>query len=107
MFGPGVHIHGGNHKIYEIGRYLKDASPKEIGEDGEIIIDDDCWIGACAIILKGVHIGQGSIIGAGAIVTKDIPPYSIYVGSTTPTIRQRFSQEEVQEHERLLKKYYE
>lgn len=46
----------------------------------EILIEDDVWIGSHAIILPGVNIGQGSIIGAGAVITKDIPPYSIVVG---------------------------
>ena len=45
-----------------------------------VVIDDDVWIGTAAIILQGVHIGRGSIIGAGAVVTRDIPPFSIAVG---------------------------
>ena len=49
---------------------------------GDIIIDDDVWIGQRAIILSGVHVGQGAIIAAGAVVTKDIPPYSVWGGGT-------------------------
>jgi acetyltransferase-like isoleucine patch superfamily enzyme len=45
-----------------------------------VVIEDDVWIGCRALILKGVHIGKGAIIGAGAIVTKDVPPLAI-VGS--------------------------
>ena len=45
-----------------------------------VIIDDDVWIGTAAVILQGVRIGRGSIIGAGAVVTRDIPPFSIAVG---------------------------
>lgn len=45
-----------------------------------VIIDNDVWIGTAAIILQGVHIGRGSIIGAGAVVTRNIPPFSIAVG---------------------------
>lgn len=45
-----------------------------------IHIEDDCWIGANAVILPGVTIGRGSTIGAGAIVSRDVPPYSIAVG---------------------------
>ncbi|MDM9382282.1 acyltransferase [Chlorogloeopsis sp. ULAP01] len=45
-----------------------------------IVIEDDCWIGIGVRILDGITIGQGSVIGAGAVVTKDIPPYSIAVG---------------------------
>ncbi|HOA81763.1 MAG TPA: DapH/DapD/GlmU-related protein, partial [Defluviitaleaceae bacterium] len=46
----------------------------------EIVIEDDAWIGAGAIILPGVRIGRGAVIGAGAVVTRDIPEYSIAVG---------------------------
>lgn len=53
----------------------------------EIIIKDNVWIGMNVIILKGVTIGEGSIIGAGSIVTKDIPPYSIAVGSPAKVIK--------------------
>lgn len=45
-----------------------------------VIIEDDVWIGTGAVILQGVYIGRGSIIGAGAVVTKSIPPYSIALG---------------------------
>ncbi|KAJ5874915.1 uncharacterized protein N7529_003345 [Penicillium soppii] len=46
-----------------------------------IFIEDDCWIGSNVIILPGVTIGQGSTIGAGSVVTKDIPPFSVAVGT--------------------------
>ncbi len=104
MFGPGVHIHGGNHKIREIGKLMKQASEKCCGEDGEIVVEDDCWIGANAIILTGVKIGKGSVIGAGSIVTKDIPAYSIYTGIPSVKLRSRFTEEEMKEHLELLEK---
>lgn len=103
MFGPGVHIHGGNHRFHEIGKYMKDISSKAQGDDGKIIIEDDCWIGANAIILSNVTIGKGSIVGAGSIVTKNIPPYSIYTGSPEKKLRKRFNDEEVIKHEKLIK----
>ncbi|KAJ5495514.1 acetyltransferase [Penicillium diatomitis] len=46
-----------------------------------IFIEDDCWIGANVVVLPGVRIGQGSTIGAGSVVTKDIPPFSVAVGT--------------------------
>jgi acetyltransferase-like isoleucine patch superfamily enzyme len=52
-----------------------------------IIIEDEVWVGAKAIILKGVTIGKGSIIGAGAVVTKDVPPYSFAAGNPARIIR--------------------
>lgn len=47
---------------------------------GDIIVDDDVWIGYGAIIMSGVHIGQGAVVAAGAVVTKDVPPYAIVGG---------------------------
>ncbi len=58
---------------------------------GPIVIDDDVWIGYGAIILSGVHIGQGAVIGAGSIVAKDVPPYAIYAANRI--ISKRFSDE--------------
>jgi len=54
-----------------------------------VVIEDDVWIGCRAIILPGVTIGKGSIIGAGAVVTKDVPPYSIVGGNPARVIRSR------------------
>ena len=60
--------------------------------NGDIIIDDDVWIGYGAKILSGIHIGQGAIIGAGAVVTKDVPPYAIVGGVPAKLIRYRFDE---------------
>ena len=58
---------------------------------GDIIIDDDVWIGYGATILSGVHIGQGAVIAAGTLVTKDVEPYSIVGGVPAKMIKHRFS----------------
>ena len=58
---------------------------------GNIVVKDDVWIGANAIILSGVTIGQGAIIAAGAVVNKDVPPYSIVGGVPGKVIKYRFS----------------
>lgn len=60
---------------------------------GDIKIGNDVWIGYEAVILSGVHIGDGAIIGARAVVTKDIPPYTIVGGVPAKPIRKRFSDE--------------
>ena len=52
-------------------------------------IEDDVWIGARAIILAGITIGKGAIIGAGAVVTKDVSPYAICVGNPARVIKYR------------------
>ncbi|MBD1896758.1 acyltransferase [Coleofasciculus sp. FACHB-129] len=56
-----------------------------------IVIEDDCWLGSGVKVLDGVTIGKGSVIGAGAVVTKDIPPYSVAVGVPARVISQRNS----------------
>ena len=60
---------------------------------GSIRIDDDVWIGYGALILSGVHIGQGAVIAAGSIVTRDIPPYAVAGGNPARVIRYRFHPE--------------
>ena len=60
---------------------------------GDIVVEDDAWIGYGATVLSGVHIGQGAVIAAGAVVTGDIPPYAVAAGVPARVIRYRFSQE--------------
>lgn len=68
---------------------ISDGHPKNINlAERPIVIANDVLIGCMSIILKGVTIGQGSIIGAGSVVTKDIPPYSIAVGNPAVVIRE-------------------
>ena len=69
--------------------------PSRFTKNGDIIIEDDVWIGQSVIVLSGVKIGKGSVIGAGSVVSKDIPPYSIYVGNKV--IKKRFNDEIVEE----------
>ena len=54
-----------------------------------VVIEDNCWLGYGVKVLDGVTIGEGSVIGAGAVVTKDIPPYSIAVGVPAKVVRSR------------------
>lgn len=62
---------------------------------GDIVIGNDVWIGYEAVILAGVTIGDGAVIGARAVVTKDVPPYTIVGGIPAKPIRKRFSQENI------------
>lgn len=64
---------------------------------GDIIVDDDVWIGYGATILSGVHIGQGAVIAAGAVVSKDVPPYAIVGGVPASLIKYRFEPEMIEE----------
>ena len=64
---------------------------------GDIIIGNDVWIGYEAVILAGVTIGDGAVIGSRAVVTKDVPPYTIVGGVPANTIRRRFDEDTVEE----------
>ena len=70
---------------------------------GDIIVDDDVWIGYGATIMSGVHIGQGAVVAAGAVVTKDVPPYAIVGGVPAKVIKYRFEPVMIEE---LLKVDY-
>ncbi|BBO80267.1 hypothetical protein DSCO28_08330 [Desulfosarcina ovata subsp. sediminis] len=62
---------------------------KQAGKAGPITVEDDVWIAGMVMITAGVHIGHGSVIGAGAVVTKDIPPWSVAVGVPARVIKSR------------------
>lgn len=70
-----------------------EAGAVKMAESKGVIIENDVWIGLRAIILDGVNIGSGAIIAAGAIVTKDVPPYSIVGGVPAKVIKQRFNEQ--------------
>lgn len=69
------------------------GAEKEARSKGNITVKDDVWIGSRAIICSGVTIGQGAIIAAGAIVTKDVEPYAIVGGNPAKVIKYRISEE--------------
>ena len=84
MLGPGVHIYTNNHKfdnpsipVFHQGDY-----PSK-----KVVLKKGCWIGANAILLPGVTIGENSVIGAGAIVTKSIPPRVLAAGNPAKIIK--------------------
>lgn len=69
----------------------KKFSEFELPKDPRVIIGSDVWIGRNAIILSGVRVGHGAVIGAGAVVTKDIPPFAVAVGNPARIKKYRFS----------------
>ena len=72
---------------------------------GNIVIGNDVWIGYEAVIMAGVHIGDGAIIAARAVVTKDVPPYTIVGGTPAKEIRKRFDAEVIEQL--LIQKWWD
>ena len=68
---------------------------------GDIVIGSDVWIGYEAVIMAGVHIGDGAIVGTRAVVTKDVPPYTIVGGIPAKEIRKRFSSDIIEQMQTL------
>ena len=102
LFGPHCFIMTGNHQINQVGKYITDVTEKTECCDESVVIEDDVWIGAGTIILKGVTIGRGSVIGAGSIVTRSTKPYSINAGNPCKEIKMRFNEEQIRKHEDIL-----
>lgn len=86
MMGPEVIMYSRNHNIDRTDIPMTDQGFMDFDP---ITIEDDVWIGRRVIILPGVTIGEGSVIGAGSVVAKNIPPYSIAVGNPVKVIRNR------------------
>ncbi|MGS2722707.1 acyltransferase [Porticoccus sp. GXU_MW_L64] len=102
MFGPRVTIMGGDHNIKTVGRYMFDVKDKEPENDKPVIISNDVWVGAGAIILKGVSVGDGAVIAAGALVNRDVEPYSIVGGVPAKKIGSRFDNNQLKKHIEIL-----
>ncbi|CAM3572718.1 acyltransferase [Zobellia roscoffensis] len=102
-----------DHHYQEIGvpirlaSQIRDADYNWKGSNQLTVVEDDVWVGLGAIILSGVKIGQGSIVAAGSVVTKDVKPYSIYGGNPARKISDRFEcKEDLESHISLYKKNF-
>ena len=93
-----------NHKLQSLATYPfpiffekwgleRQQVAKAWDNKGDIVIGNDVWIGYEAVILAGVTVGDGAVIGARAVVTKDVPPYTIVGGVPAKPIRKRFSED--------------
>lgn len=85
LIGPNVVINSGMHNYRDVNLLIRDQGHKI----EPINIGNDVWIGANTVIMPGVSIGAGSVIGAGAVVTRSIPPYSVAVGVPARVIKRR------------------
>ena len=95
-------MNGANHRMNTVTTYpfyifegwAQDAPPlSELPCKGDTVIGNDVWIGENAVILPGVHIGDGAIIGTQSVVGSDVPPYTIAAGNPAKPIRRRFDDE--------------
>lgn len=85
MFGPKCSLFAENHVFSDKKRSIKSQGVQQKG----ITIEDDCWIGSNVTILDGVMIGRGSVIGAGTLVTKDVPAGSVVIDKREKVVRNR------------------
>ena len=115
MFGNRVAIVGRYDQHYQLpgvpirlAPQIRDADYKWKGVGLVTTIENDVWVGYGSTVMGGVTIGEGSIIGAGSLVTKDVEPYSIYAGVPARKIRDRFDNPiDLQTHLKLVQsKYY-
>lgn len=95
LYPPGIF-----HK--QITDEMKDKIDINHEEDIDIVVDEDVWIGARTILLRGTHLGRGCIVGAGSVVRGAVPPYSIVMGNPAKVIGFKFSLKEMQMHEEKL-----
>jgi acetyltransferase-like isoleucine patch superfamily enzyme len=104
QFGPNVTVIGGDHNTRVIGEYMYDVTEKLPENDSPVVIEDDVWVGSNAIILKGVRVQKGSVVGAGALVIHDVPPYTVVGGCPARTLRRRFPEGELRRHISIMSK---
>ena len=98
----GLTIVTDNH-VRNVGTLIRDVSDIERNSRWKnVIIEDDVWLGSNVTILPGVTIGRGAFVGAGAVIRKTVPPYSVVIGNPQQVIGFNLSPEEIVEHEKLL-----
>lgn len=101
--GERLTVHTGNHARM-IGRFVTDITEdiKPEGFDADVIVCEDAWIGCNVTLLAGITIGRGATVAAGAVVSKDIPPYALAGGVPAKVLKFNFSIPEILEHEKAL-----
>ncbi len=103
MFGYNVTVIGGDHNTSVVGQFMGDVQDKMPENDQDVIFEDDIWVSSGVIILKGVRVGRGSIVAAGAVVNKDVLPYSVVGGVPAKMISMRFGDiDTILRHEEAL-----
>jgi acetyltransferase-like isoleucine patch superfamily enzyme len=93
VIGPNLNVSSGQH-VFRSGepwRWIVDQEREHAAPDRPVTIGDDCWIGAHVAIMAGVTVGRGAVIGANAVVTKDIAPYTVAAGVPARIIGERLA----------------
>jgi acetyltransferase-like isoleucine patch superfamily enzyme len=89
IFDNLTHPLGAKDRHQQVKQILNAGHPRHISlEESPVRICDDAWIGANAIVLRGVSIGEGGVVAAGAVVTKDVPPFSVVAGNPAVVIKE-------------------
>ena len=104
MIGPNLVIECDDHVFNKVGITMFENRNKR--NIGSVTIENDVWMGANVTVLKGVVIGEGSVVGAHSVVAKDIPPYTICVGAPCKPLKTRFSPDELRQHLGSVKTNY-
>lgn len=95
-------MNGANHQMNAVSTFpfytlygwnMKPPAASDMPLKGDTVIGNDVWIGQNAVILPGVNIGDGAIIGANSVVSRDVPPYTVAAGNPAREIRKRFDDE--------------
>jgi len=102
MFGPRVIIVGGDHNTSVVGKMMAEINWKIPENDRPIRIEDDVWVGAGVVILKGVTLHTGCVVAAGAVVTCDVPEYAVAAGVPARVVKMRFDDAKLQQHKKIL-----
>lgn len=96
IIGPRLTAICNNHIIDRVGQSVYECAADRIYKPIEI--EPDSWLGSNVTLLPGVIVGQGCIVGAGSVVNKSLPPYTICVGVPCKPIKTRFNEEELKKH---------
>ena len=102
----GLSVHTGNHMMV-VGKLYRSVTNEDKQNSGhcydkDIIVEEDVWIGCNVTLLSGAHIGRGAVVAAGAVVSKDIPPYAVAGGVPAKVIKFKWTIDQILEHESIL-----
>lgn len=102
----GLSVHTGNHMMV-IGKFYRSVTNEDKIKSGkvydrDIVVEEDVWIGCNVTLLSGTHLGRGSVVAAGAVVSKSMPPYCVVGGVPAKPIKFKWTIDEILQHESIL-----